>query len=198
LKSSTPGDADNQKLMSIVIREVDRLNQMIADLLAYARPRPPELQDVDLLGLLDETVRVFQQDRKQSSIAVRLEPEAGCMARVDPNQIRQVAWNLLRNGAEAMPGGGELVVRLLRGPGGVGFEVGDSGQGITDEDMDRVFDPFFTTKDSGTGLGLATVHRIVEDHKGRVELDSVVGRGTRVRVWLPPAEAARGVSSARS
>jgi two-component system sensor histidine kinase PilS (NtrC family) len=197
LKSSPPGGADNQKLMSIVICEVDRLNQMIADLLAYARPRPLDLQDVDLLGLLDETVRVFQQDRSQSNISVRLEPEPGCIARVDPNQIRQVAWNLLRNAAEAMPEGGNLAVRLFHDAGGVGFEVADSGRGITVEDMERVFDPFFTTKDSGTGLGLATVHRIVEDHKGRIEVDSAVGKGTRVRVWLPAAGEAR-VSSARS
>ena len=153
--------------------------------------------DLDLLGLLDETVRVFQQDRNQSGISVRLEPEAGCIARVDPSQIRQVAWNLLRNAAEAMPEGGTLGVRLFRDAGGVGFEITDQGQGISAEDMERVFDPFFTTKDSGTGLGLATVHRIVEDHQGRVQVDSAVGKGTRVRVWLPAAGEAR-VSSARS
>jgi signal transduction histidine kinase len=183
--------------MSIVLCEVDRLNQMIADLLAYARPRAPELQDVDLLGLLDETLRVFQQDRSQSDVTARLSPEPGCVARVDPNQIRQVVWNLLRNAAEAMPKGGEIVVRLLQGKDGVGFEIGDSGEGIAAEDLERVFDPFFTTKDAGTGLGLATVHRIVEDHRGRVEVESGAGKGTRVRVWLPVAGQAR-VSSARS
>jgi two-component system sensor histidine kinase PilS (NtrC family) len=196
LKSGPPGSADNEKLMSIVLLEVDRLNQMIADLLAYARPRAPELQDVDLLGLLDETLRVFQQDRSQSNVTARISPEPGCVARVDPNQIRQVVWNLLRNAAEAMPQGGEIAVRLLQGNDGVGFEVGDSGQGIAAEDLERVFDPFFTTKDAGTGLGLATVHRIVEDHRGRVEVESSSGKGTRVRVWLPAAGQAR-VSSAR-
>jgi len=182
---------ENQQLMQIVLREVDRLNRMIADLLTYARPRQPELQAIDLGGLLEETVRVFQQDRTQPGVAVRLEPPARALrALVDPGQIRQVAWNLMRNGAEAMPGGGEIEVRLLDGEGAAGFEVTDQGQGIARDDLDRVFDPFFTTKDTGTGLGLATVHRIVQDHGGRVEIASALGKGTRVRVWLPAVQAA--------
>jgi two-component system, NtrC family, sensor histidine kinase PilS len=189
LKSGPGPAADNEQLMSIVLREVDRLNQMITDLLAYARPRPLELQTVDLSGLLEETVRVFQQDRSQSGIAARIEPHAGCPALADPNQMRQVAWNLLRNAAEAMPQGGDVTVRLLSAPDAVGFEVTDCGHGIALEDLERVFDPFFTTKTSGTGLGLATVYRIVEDHKGRVEVESAPERGTRVRVWLPPSSA---------
>jgi signal transduction histidine kinase len=90
----------------------------------------------------------------------------------------------LRNGAEAMAQGGTLRVRLVADQGHGGFEVSDQGCGIAPDDLDRVFDPFFTTKETGTGLGLATVHRIVQDHGGRIELESKVGQGTTVRVWL--------------
>jgi two-component system sensor histidine kinase PilS (NtrC family) len=185
-------DEDNQRLMKNVVHEVERLDIMINDLLAYSRPRPPELHRVDLLGLLDETLQVFGQDRSQAGVSVHLDPEPGVWAHVDPNQIRQVAWNLLRNGAEAMAEGGELRVRLLKAAHQVGFEVTDAGPGIAPEDVERVFDPFFTTKDRGTGLGLATVHRIVEDHGGRVELESELGQGTTVRVWFTAAPAAAG------
>src|SRR5262249_56451924 len=89
-----------------------------------------------------------------------------------------------------MPGGGEIEVRLLDGEGAAGFEVTDQGQGIARDDLDRVFDPFFTTKDTGTGLGLATVHRIVQDHGGRVEIASALGNATRVRASLPAVQAA--------
>src|SRR5207249_3927539 len=101
----------------IVLREVDRLNQMITELLAYARPRQPDLHAIDLGALLEETVRVFEQDRTQPGVTVELAAGAGALALVDPGQIRQVAWNLMRNGAESMESGGTLRIRILRGAG---------------------------------------------------------------------------------
>ena len=194
LRTALEVDDENRQLMEIVLREVERLNGLVTDLLDYARPRERVTAPLELDSLLAETVRVFAQDRSSPGVQVKLEPVEANGARVtaDPAQIRQVVWNLLRNAAEAMPQGGEVVVRLDRGSeedkkGGawVEFSVSDTGVGISREDQERIFDPFFTTKASGSGLGLAMVHRIVTEHGGTIAVDSTPGKGTRFRVRLP-------------
>jgi signal transduction histidine kinase len=112
----------------------------------------------------------------------------------DPGQVRQILWNLLANAAQASgeaPRGGPMRVRVACGPdagGGAWLEVRDDGPGIAAADLGRVFLPFFTTKREGTGLGLATVHRIVDAHGGTVTVESEPGRGACFRVRLPAAE----------
>jgi signal transduction histidine kinase len=127
--------------------------------------------------------------------------------RADAAQLRQLLWNLVLNAAQAMPEGGTLALRARavdeRGPQGAASEgrneaseghgsveiaVVDTGVGIPPEVMDRIFDPFFTTKREGTGLGLATVHRIVEGNGGTLRVESAVGSGTAFQVRLPRAE----------
>ena len=104
---------------------------------------------------------------------------------VDPQQFRQAIWNLCLNAVQAMPDGGELRVSASARDGRLEVRVTDTGEGITTEDLPHVFEPFFSTKDQGTGLGLALVHRIVQDHGGEVEVQSVPGAGTTFVVTLP-------------
>jgi two-component system sensor histidine kinase PilS (NtrC family) len=189
-------DPESDALMNIVLREVDRLNGLITELLDYARPRERVLTPIDLGVVLDETLRVFAQDRSYAHVSATYLPEAGDVeVQADPAQIRQVVWNLLRNAADAMPGGGAIKVSLRRvaaepgeAPGAprlTEFVVEDSGKGMSEEEQERLFEPFFTTKTHGTGLGLATVHRIVSEHGGHILVESEVGRGTRMRIRLP-------------
>ncbi|MGB0647620.1 MAG: sensor histidine kinase, partial [Bradymonadia bacterium] len=103
----------------------------------------------------------------------------------DAKQLRQVFWNLLNNASQAMPDGGEVDIEARRVGTEVIVLVCDHGVGIEQEHLEHIFDPFYSTKDAGTGLGLALVQRIVEDHSGRVLVDSVAGEGTRVSVILP-------------
>jgi signal transduction histidine kinase len=117
---------------------------------------------------------------------VRLEADEGphlCLA--DPGQITQVFWNLARNALEAMPGGGDLEIRLARLGGEVQFVVRDQGRGIAREEQRRVFEPFRSTNPMGTGLGLAIVYRIVREHGGDISVRSGPARGTEVEVRLP-------------
>jgi len=107
--------------------------------------------------------------------------------RGDEGQIRQLLWNLLRNAADATPPGGQVHVRVRARNGEAQLVVQDSGSGISDADRARIFEPFFTTKEHGSGLGLAIVHRTVEAHGGRVELESWPGRGSTFIVILPIA-----------
>jgi two-component system sensor histidine kinase PilS (NtrC family) len=186
LRSVPQVGAENQALMDIVVREVDRLNALITDLLEYARPRPPVLMDMDLGEALGETVRVFAQDKRTHEVKITYAPpDDAVRVNADPAQIRQVAWNLLRNAAEAMPDGGAIKIRVAREEGTGALLISDEGSGIAPEDLERIFEPFFTTKSGGSGLGLATVYRIITQHNGTVAIDSKLGTGTTVTVRLP-------------
>ena len=181
-------DPESGALMEIVLREVDRLNGLITELLEYARPRERVLTPFDLSVLIEETLRVFAQDRTYAHVGTSFAPAADAApieVQADPAQIRQVVWNLLRNAADAMPQGGEIEVTLGRTADFAEFVVEDGGKGMTPEEQERLFEPFFSTKTRGTGLGLATVHRIVSEHGGHILVDSTTGRGTRMTIRLP-------------
>ncbi|HEY2746091.1 MAG TPA: ATP-binding protein [Polyangia bacterium] len=180
-----PGE--NKELMSIVLREVERLNGLITQLLEFARPRSLEPQRLDVAATLGEMLKVFENDKRLGEAAVTLHSNGAVFVDADPGQLRQVVWNLLRNAAEAAPeqpidvdvrSDGEWVTLAFR----------DRGPGIAPEHRAHIFEPFFSTKEGGTGLGLATVHRIVDEHKGAVELDCPSSGGTTVTVTLPRAQ----------
>jgi two-component system sensor histidine kinase PilS (NtrC family) len=175
---------ENKELSQIVLREVARLNGLITELLEFARPRTPDLQRLDLSDAVEELVRVFQNDKQLRDTQVELSAAGPLMVEADAGQLRQVVWNLLRNAAEAAPRG-TIHVRVERKGTRAELVVRDEGPGIDDEHLSRVFEPFFSTKESGTGLGLPTVHRIVEEHHGTVELVRNEGGGTSAIVQLP-------------
>ena len=195
------GDGESRQLMDIVVRETDRLNQLVTDFLHYARPGPVKRETIGVLGAVEEVVKMSAATRPE---AIRLEldvpPELTVSA--DAAQLRQVLWNLVLNACQAMSGGG--VLRIAAAPASepepqdapwerrssdkscwTEIAVEDTGAGIPADVRDQIFDPFFTTKREGSGLGLATVHRIVEGHGGQLRLETEEGRGTSVRLRLP-------------
>jgi two-component system, NtrC family, sensor histidine kinase PilS len=187
LRKAPQADDDSRSLMEIVTREIDRLNGLISELLDYTNPRPLKPAQFDLAELVRDTLRVFGQDRGFSSVEVSLQEEDGSVElSADPEKIRQVLWNLLRNAAEAASqGGGHVTVRLRGREEGVELEIADDGPGIPKENLGRVFDPFFTSKSSGSGLGLATVHNVVAGHGGRIRVESEPGQGAKFVTYLP-------------
>jgi two-component system, NtrC family, sensor histidine kinase PilS len=179
-------DRHAQTLSQIVQRETARLNRLVTDFLTYARPGPGRSEAVPLRALFDELAELVARD---AFLGVRVElalPDA-LAALGNPDQLRQVFWNLVRNAAESEPADRVVRVRGMRENDVVAIEIEDRGCGMAAETLERVFEPFYTTKPKGTGLGLATVHRVVEAHGGRIEIASEVGRGTTVRVFLPAA-----------
>jgi len=197
--------ADSEHLMKIALREVDRLNHLISDFLNYARPRTSNPETFPLLDVVSDVLKMFDAARPDA-VEVDLAVEDGLTVYADSDQLRQVLWNLVLNASEAMPDGGHLRVsaRSLEGRDSQGASaadrrgqeeegkarwleivIADDGSGISHDKLDRIFDPFFTTKRNGSGLGLATVHRIVENHGGSVRLESELGVGTTVRIRLP-------------
>ena len=193
LRSSGLKD-DDRRLLEIVLREGGRLSQLVADFLAFARPGAPRREPVDLAELAGQTLEAFALD--PVAAAARLERALVPVEVLgDPDQLRQVLWNLLINAAQAIaaagPGPGCIRVRCgPSGDGGAELAVEDDGPGIDPADRDRLFTPFFTTKAAGTGLGLATIHRVVDGHGGAVSVDSAPGRGARFTIHLPPPGAA--------
>ncbi len=185
----------NRLLLDLALRETERLNEIVSDFLQYARPRPLNLKQCDVNELVDNTLRMLEQTPeygKTIRFVRHLMPE-NVTTMLDPDQIRQVCWNLGLNACQAMPAGGTLMVSTQRVRGPVGGEEGeaveivfeDTGEGILREHLDKVFYPFFTTKERGVGLGLSMVHRIMDEHRGSVHVDSVPAEGTCVRLMLP-------------
>lgn len=178
---------EDQRLMAIVMKEAARLEQLVARFLDYSRPVPPRLVAHDLALVAAEVAKVFSGDPTAARVRVALALEPATVA-CDPDQLRQVLWNLLLNAAQAVEGDGTVRLRCAPDPaGGALLEVQDDGPGISPADRPRLFTPFFTTKAGGTGLGLATVHRIVEAHGGRVEVGEVAPHGARFTIHLPAA-----------
>jgi two-component system sensor histidine kinase PilS (NtrC family) len=199
---SSPQDAT--RLREIVLREIERLDALIRDFLRYARPVPPKLEAVALLPLLDDVARMLASG-VPAGAQLEVEADPGAVALADATQLRQVLWNLVRNAFDALEGPGVVRLEASRvvgapqeeGPGGrkpsaggcgcVEIVVADTGRGISLAELERIFDPFYTTKPDGTGLGLPTVHRIVEGHHGALSVESQPGVGTRFRVRLAAA-----------
>jgi two-component system sensor histidine kinase PilS (NtrC family) len=173
--------------MDIVLREAERLEQLVAAFLAFSRPATPRRGRVELERVLAETLDVFDHDPAAARIRVdrALEP---AVAWCDPDQVRQVVWNLVANAAHAAAAGeGAGVVRVACAADGATARlvVEDDGPGVPSQDVAQIFTPFFTTKERGTGLGLAIVQRIVDANGGSVAVESAPGRGARFTVRLP-------------
>ena len=187
LRQAPPTSDDDRALMTIVNREADRLNTLITELLDYANPRPQQPAELDLAQLVDETVRVFRQDRGFANVRIESPSErVATLINGDPEKLRQVLWNLLRNAAEVSTDrSGTVTVELIHRDDAAGFVVSDQGPGISVEMIPRIFEPFFTTKKRGSGLGLATCHSIIHDHNGTIEVANGETGGARFTVWLP-------------
>ena len=169
----------------IVVDEVDRVNNIVKQLLEFAKPREPELSRVSINTVLDETIELLNSNLLSHSIRVVKNYTQDQKISADKSQLKQAFLNLFLNSIQAMPDGGTLTIctslttdyRLLT-------TISDTGEGIPAADLKRVFDPFFTTREDGTGLGLSIVHGIITQHAGKLEIKSRLKEGTTVSVIL--------------
>jgi PAS domain S-box-containing protein len=191
--AKTPADDPRRRSLEIVDQEVQRMARLVGNLLHFSRAGRDQVSTVDVGEELTRTIELTDHHLRRRGVEVA--PEFNSSAPIiyaDRQQLRQVFLNLFTNAGDAMPKGGRLTPRLRPGtlPDGtpaVVVEVSDTGIGIAPEVLARVFEPFFTTKEEGkgTGLGLAICRRIVQGHRGTLQIESQVGRGTTVRVTLP-------------
>jgi two-component system, NtrC family, sensor kinase len=183
------GASEALALLRAIQKEVDRLTAITEEYLRFARLPRPRLEREQLNSIVAGVLELQKEDLHSRGVRVdaELAPSLPAVA-ADEGQLRQALINLLRNAADAMGDGGGAVTIATRpaGGGGVAVEVRDTGPGIAPEDLPRIFEPFFSTKEGGTGLGLALTHQIVAEHGGRIDVDSVPGRGTTFVMTLPP------------
>jgi two-component system sensor histidine kinase HydH len=186
-KEKLRGSPEDSKTAEIMIKEVERLNRVVRQLLDLSRPMEMKKVRTSVGSLIEHTLKLTEVQARKRGVAIKTDIDAGTPdVRVDPDRIKQVLLNLCLNALEAMKAGGVLTLslgrqdkRMLR------VVISDTGPGIPREEMERVFDPFYTTKTSGTGLGLAIVHRIVEAHAGEIRITTEPGGGTTFTVLLP-------------
>ena len=188
-----------ERYARIILKEVERLERIINETLYFSRERIPAFRITNLNDEIREALSMFREelDAARISTVIDLSPDLPFIS-VDPDQLRQVLWNLVSNAIQAMGGSGTLTVSTrpaVPGEGtGVVFQVSDTGGGIPNDVVHNIFNPFFTTKAKGTGLGLPIVHSIVEKHGGTIHLDNREGVGVTFSVFLPlfPKEGGTG------
>jgi two-component system sensor histidine kinase PilS (NtrC family) len=193
LESSQSASDKDRRLMRIVLRETEHLNRWITDFLSYARPVAVELRPIEIVALVADIVESARADPSLAGAHIAFERVEPVYIRAAGTRVRQVLWNLVINAQQAIArkGHGQVTLsvhtNIATTRPEVTLRVEDEGDGIAPEHLDRIFQPFFTTRERGTGLGLAVVHRIVEENDGRISVDSEVGRGTAFSIVFPLA-----------
>lgn len=183
-KSLTPQE---QRLMSIVLKESERLNKSISDFLRFVRPQEKRALEYDVAASLAETLDLLQNSpelHERHEIRREISPPSFHLIG-DADQIRQVFWNLARNAVQAMPQGGVLTVRTSFDEDAYRITFSDNGRGMSPADLRRLFQPFRTNFPTGTGLGMAISYRIVQEHGGKIEVSSTEGAGSSITISLP-------------
>jgi two-component system sensor histidine kinase PilS (NtrC family) len=192
LKGSKSLTQQEQRLMSIVLKESERLNKSISDFLRFVRPQEKRALEYDVATSLSETLDLLQNSpelHERHEIRREIAPSSFTLVG-DADQIRQVFWNLARNAVQAMPNGGVLTVRTSFDDDAYHITFADNGRGMSAADLGRLFQPFRTNFPSGTGLGMAISYRIVQEHGGRIDVTSSEGTGSAITVSLPVVAAA--------
>ncbi len=189
-----------RKMLGVMEQETLRVRKIIRNLLDFTRQRPTWLQPEDILLPMRETVALIQGLAEASSVRINeVYPSESFLVNMDHDEIKQVFVNIVNNALQAMPRGGEIRIRVeAAGENEILIELSDTGIGIAPEHTNRIFEPFFSTKGNGhgTGLGLSISYRIIQNHGGRIEMESIVGSGTTFRIFLPRYRQAQLVHNA--
>jgi len=193
LKGKLGSGTEEGKALDVIVREVDRLNRVISQLLDFSSPREPELEQLDLNTIVRQTLVLIEREAASQGVTVVEElPDRETVVSGHSDSLKQLLLNLLLNALQSMPDGGVLTVGTGFSGARAYLRVSDTGPGIPEEDQEAVFEPFYTTRASGTGLGLAIVHRIVLDHGAEIRLESSPGAGTTFIVRFSGSRSGHG------
>ncbi len=197
LQEELGNDKRLTEFTGIIIRETERVNRLIEELLDFANPRKLSLSPINIHKILDDNIFLLSEVSKINEITVHKEFDPSLpMIKGDKERLSQVFLNIIKNAIESLDKGGWLMVSTRMGTeyqmvereerkGVIVVEVSDNGKGMTQNTLDSLFTPFFSTKEKGSGLGLAISHRILKEHKGHIKIKSKAGKGTTVSVTLP-------------
>ncbi|NOZ20140.1 MAG: MEKHLA domain-containing protein [Planctomycetes bacterium] len=186
IRNSMDRDDPRCDVMAEILAQVKKLDSSVRDLLTLARPTAPQLEDANVCFILSEVISIVKRDPVMKEIEiVRDFPPEVCHIPLDTKQVSQVFINTMMNAAQAMPRGGRVTVKVSENKEDVVIAFTDTGVGMPADVMASAFTPFFTTKPGGSGVGLSVSKRIIEAHRGRIEADSEVGKGTTFTIYLP-------------
>lgn len=175
-----------EQYLGVAKGEITRLDYIVTEFLQAIRPGRPRVEQANLNAVVESTVELLRPELENRGLLVDVRGAPDLPhARFDPAQIKQALVNLVKNSMHAMTRGGRLTLTTGTAADGIWVSVEDTGGGIPPDQLQRIGEPFFTTKKKGSGLGLMVVRRIIRDQRGRIDIDSRVGRGTTVRLWLP-------------
>jgi PAS domain S-box-containing protein len=181
------GKDPRKKSVQKILEGVETLDKIVLSLLNYTKPIKLDSHQIEFINFIDEVIKFFEIDlvREKKRIHInRKFTEKMLLCRIDPEQFRQVMLNLLHNATQSMPHGGTIGVEVNEEGKRAVLKISDTGMGMSKATLEKLFTPFFTTKEHGTGLGLSTVKKIVEAHRGDIKVESELGKGTTVFVRL--------------
>lgn len=189
LKSEYTGNGDVGRMMEIIVRESNRVSQLLEQFLDFSAPSKKMFSEIDLGMLLNETLEMLRSSGELDGEKVRIDGNYLFRRIVyygNPNHFKQIFWNLVKNALKAMPEGGKLSLNFYNSRReGLKIVIADTGIGLSEKDKENLFVPFYSGFGEGRGLGLATVRKLVEDYEGKIQVNSEVGRGTEVIITLP-------------
>ncbi len=193
LKDTIDSDPDGevQECLDVMTQQVAELDHIVEDFLQLTRPVEMNLRPSDLYAFLADMMRSFAKSLEVANVELVTDYSREALyVKIDRDKLRQAISNVVINAIQAMPGGGQLRVKTGRDNlhKAVIIEFSDTGEGISQENLDRIFEPYFTTKSDGTGLGLTITYRLVEAHGGDIRIESSEGQGATFRVTLPYSE----------
>jgi signal transduction histidine kinase len=180
------GEPSLREKLHIIQTEVQRLENFLGDLRDFTRPPTPVMQKININEVIHEVDTLMEEEAniRDVTLVEHLDLQLPQLM-ADPNQMKQVLLNLIKNAFEALDSGGQVILKSGAADNQVWFSVQDTGGGMSPEVLERIFNPFFTTKKKGTGLGLAVIHKIITDHHGTVNVQSTPDEGTTITVNLP-------------
>lgn len=176
---------ERKRYISIAIQELDRAKDIIDDYLVLANPFPDDREEINLKDEVQWAKEVLLPYSNMYNVEIKLHAADSIFYVCEKKKIRQVFINLGKNAIEAMPGGGTLFIELSRNNNNIEIGFQDNGAGMDDEQIAKLGEPYFTTKNSGTGLGMMIVWRIVQSMGGKIEVSSTLGEGTDIKIFLP-------------
>lgn len=185
LHDRATGDPDSQVLMRKALAEIERVERLVAGLLNFAAPPKADFREGDLNMVAQDTVLLMRRECERHGVTLAFAPGEVPASRFDIEKVKQALMNLVKNALEAMGEGGEIRIETAVEAGSAIISVSDTGPGIPPDDIPLIFEPFFTRKGAGTGLGLSITQRVIEEHHGRIEVQSRPGEGTRFVIHLP-------------
>ncbi len=194
LKDETESGTDKARLMRIILRETDRLKQIVNDIRLISKPRKTNAVKVNMARAIEDVVALFLNTpdwKSRIKLITRLEKNLAVI--IDPVHLQQILWNLVKNAAESIEGSGKIII-TLDAPRNkrIYLTIRDTGSGITRKQASHIFDPFFTTKADGTGLGLSIIHRIIDTYEGMIDFESIPDSGTLFTLIFKNADSKTG------